>query len=148
MKMAENEASMDKQIRVIKFSMIPGFIAVFVTGFYFLYLKTIGVEVSGWFYFDTMLLVILLTSVACLILNEALLKILYGESLRFKRLIFRCAVIAMYVFLVWAASSFVSIVFSQIGLLFQFLFGALLATAIFVIIILRFRRLFNRLDRG
>jgi hypothetical protein len=146
--MAENEAPMDRQIRVIKFSMIPGFVAVFVTGFYFLYLKTIGVEVSGWFYFDTMLLVILLASAACLILNEALLKMLYGESPRFKRLVFRCAIIAMYVFLVWVASSFMSIVFSQIELLLQFLFGALLATTIFVIIILRLRHLFNRLDKG
>ena len=107
-----------------------------------------SVEVSGWFYFDTMLLVILLASVACLILNEALLKMLHGESLRFKRLVFRCAIIAMYVFLIWIASSFMSIVFSQIELLLQFLFGTLLATTIFVIIILRLRHLFNRLDRG
>lgn len=147
MKMTKNEA-LERQIRVMKVSMIPAFVAAFAVIFYFLYLKTIGIQISTRFFFDSLLLVNFVGIASCLILNEALLKILYGERFNFKRLAFRLMIPTMYCSLVWAASILMSLIIPFVEVFFQLLSGTLLATAIFMIIILRFRHVFNRLDKG
>jgi hypothetical protein len=146
--MAGNETSMDKQIRVMKISMIPLFVAVFATGFYFLYLETIGIEISTWLFFTSIVWVTFLGAVICLTLNEAILKIWCSERFNFKRLVFRWMIPTMYCSLIWVASVLMSLIIPFVETFFQLFFGTLLATAIFVIIILRFRHLFSQLDKG
>lgn len=139
---------MDKQIRVMKISLTPAFVAVFALIFYFLYLETIGIEIPSWFFFNSLLLVNFAGVVACLTLNEVLLRVLYGERFNFKRLAFRWILPTVYCSLVWAASVLMSLVIPFVQTFFQLLLGTLLATFIFVIIILRLRHLFNKLDKG
>jgi len=146
--MAGKETSMDKQIRVMKISLTPAFAVVFVLIFYFLYLKTMGIEMPTRFFFDSLLLTNLASVIACLTLNEALLKILCDKRFNFKRLAFRWIIPTMYCSLIWIASVLMSMTIPFVEIFFQLFFGTLLATAIFVIIILRFRHLFSTLDKG
>jgi hypothetical protein len=142
------DETLERQVRIMKFSMTPVIIAIFVIGLYFLYLKTIGIEISTRLFFTFVILVTFLSTVACLTLNEALLKILYDERFNFKRLAFRWMLPTMYCSLVWIASVLMSLTIPFVETFFQLFFGTLLATAIFVIIILRFRHLFGTLDKG
>jgi hypothetical protein len=146
--MAGKESSMDKQIRVMKISMTPALVVVFVLIFYFLYLETIGIEIPTRFFFDSLLLTNLASVIACLTLNEALLKILYNERFNFKRLAFRWIIPIIYCSLIWIASILMSLTIPFVEMFFQLFFGTLVATAIFVLIILRLRHLFSRLDKG
>ena len=139
---------MDKQIRVMKISMTPAFVVVFVLIFYFLYLETIGIEIPTRFFFDSLLLTNLASVIACLTLNEVLLKILCDKRFNSKRLAFRWIIPTMYCSLVWIASILMSFAIPFVETFFQLFFGTLLATAIFVIVILRFRHLFSTLDKG
>jgi len=146
--MTEDEA-LRNQVRIMKISMTPVFVAVFAFAFYFLYLKTIGIEISAEFMLSVLLFVILpIATIACLFLNECLLKLLHHERFNIKRLVFRCMLPIMYVSSLWATSLLTSALLPEVKISYQFIFKAVLATAFFAIIVLRFRHLFNRLDKG
>ena len=114
--------------------------------FYFLYLKGMGIEVPVFVFFNYVLLAIATSMVVCLTLNEVLLK-LNGGKFKLRRLLFRWTLPTLYVFLVWAVSFVLTMLFPSAEV-FQFLFGALIATVLFVVVILRLRHLFDRLDKG
>lgn len=145
--MTKDEA-LERQVRIMKFSMTPLVVAVFVAGLYFLYLKTIDIEISTKFLFNSIVLVTFTSAVGCLTLNEVLLKTLYGERFNFKRLAFRWGLPMMYCSLVWIASVLMPLLIPSVETFFQLFYGTLLATAAFVIVILRFRHVFSRLDKG
>jgi hypothetical protein len=148
MDMTEDEA-LKKQVRVMEISMTPAFVAVFAFIFYFLYLKTIGIEISTAFMITVLLFMVLpVATIACLTLNECLLRVLYHERFNIKRLVFRCTLPIMYVSLLWVTSLLTSVILPRVEVFFQFFFGVLLATAVFVLVLLRFRHLFSRLDKG
>lgn len=145
--MTKDEIITEKQIRIMAISMTPILVAPFAVGFYFLYLKTMGLEVPLWVLLNYSLLAIAVSSIISLTLNDVLLR-LSGERFRFRRLVFRWTLLTSYYFLVWATSFGLTVFFPWAGALFQFLFGVLVATAIFLIIALRLRHLFGRLDKG
>ncbi len=136
----------EKQIRIMEISMTPVLAVPFVVLFYFLYLKETGIEMPVFVFINYILLAIATSMVVCLALNEVLLK-LSGGKFRFRRLVFRWTLLTSYFFLVWGVSFFLAVLFPS-AQTFQFLFGALIATLLFMIAVLKLRHLFDRFDKG
>jgi len=144
---SKKEISKEKEIRIIEISLTPVFIALFISGFYLLHLKTIGVVVSDWFFLSSIISVIFGSLVVCLAFNELLLKT-YGGQFKFKRLLFRWILIGINFSLLMGAYFSLSTLFPKATMFYHFLFSGLIDTIIFVIIIIKFRHLFSRLDNG
>jgi hypothetical protein len=144
---AKQDISKEKEIRIMEISLTPAFISLFGVGFYFLYLKTIGTEVSDWFFLSSMVSVVFGSLAICLALNELLLRT-YGGHSRFKRLLFRWSLMALFFSLLTGTFFSLSALLPSVDIFFRFLYGALLVTVIFAAIVIRFRHLFNRLDKG
>jgi len=143
----KKEPSQEKQIRIMEISLTLPLVALFTFAFYFLYLKTIGIEISECFFLSSLLLVISTGFIVCLALNEVLQK-LYGGQFKFKRLVFRWVLLTSYFSLIYGAYICLSILFPWVTTFWQFFWGTLMATAIYVTIILKSKQLFSRLDRG
>jgi len=145
--MTADEIPKEKQIRAMEISMTPALVTPFAIIFYFLYLKTMGVEVPAWVLANYLLFGLSVSLVVCLTLNEALLRV-SGGRFKFRRLVFRWTLLTSYFFLIWVVFFFLTMLFPWAETFFQYFFGMLIGTAIFVIIILRFRHLFSTLDKG
>jgi hypothetical protein len=143
----KNQLSREKQMRITEISLTVPIVALFATGLYLLYLKTVGVDISDWFFFSSLLVVIVGGFIVRLGLNEVLLK-MYGGEFKFKRLVFRWVLMASYFSLLSLASLCFALVFPWETTFWQSFSGALVATAIFVRILLKTRGLFGRLDKG
>jgi hypothetical protein len=144
--MTKTEPSQEKQIHIMEISLIPVFIAFFVTVFYPFYLRTVGVELSDQYLISSLFSIAIGSLIVCLALNEALRKIYGGQQFKFKRLVFRWILLTSYLSLVYVAYLGLSLLFPQTTLFWQFLWAALPITVIFVLMALRARHLFSRLD--
>jgi hypothetical protein len=140
--MTQKKLSKEKETRLLEISLTPVFVAFFIVMISLLYLE---VEIS--LYAIYLLSVLFGGFFVCLALNEVLQKI-YGGQFKFKRLFFRWMLIGLFLV------PFVGVYFCLLAFLpwspifFQFLFSGLIATGIFMLIIYRFRHLFNKLDTG
>jgi len=143
----KKELSKEKEIHLMEISFAPAFVAFFIAIFCLLYLKTIGVELSDWFFFSSLILVAIGGFIVSLALNEVLQK-MYGGRFKFKRLVFRWVLLTSYFSLIYGAFFCLSLAFPWAETYWQFFFGSLIATAIFITIILKSRQLFSRLDKG
>jgi hypothetical protein len=146
-KMTKKELSKEKEIRILEFSSTPTFVVLFILLFYFLYLKTIGVDLSESSLMGYLFSAIFASLAVCFALNEFLLKV-YEGRFKFKRLLFRWMLIALFALPLSGAYLFLSILFPWASTYHQMLFGGLIATGIFVTVILKCRNLFNKLDTG
>lgn len=144
---SKKEPSQEKQTRTMEISLTLPIVALFAVGFYFLYLKTIGIEITEWFFLSALLLVLSGSSIICLALNEILLKT-YGGQFKFKRLVFRWALMTSYFSLIYGVSLLLSILLPWVTAFWQFFAGTLVATAIFVTAVLKAKGLLGRLDKG
>jgi cation transport ATPase len=143
----KKEISQEKQILITEITSTLPIVALLVVGIYLLYLKTIGIEVSEWLFFNYTLFTLVVGFIFSLTLNEVLLKV-YGGEFKFKRLVFRWTLMTSYFSLLYGMSLFLSILLPWATAFWQFFFGTLLATAIFLSIVWKSRPLFGRLDQG
>jgi len=144
---SKKELSKEKEIRLLEISLTPAFVALFSVVIYLFYIETTGTELSDMFLLSSIISVIFGSLVVCLGLNELLLKI-YGGQFKFKRLLFRWMLIGINFALLMGTYLSLSTLFPQATTFYHFLFSGLIDTVTFMAIILRFRGLFDRLDKG
>lgn len=128
-------------------SLMPMFACLFVTSFYLVYLKASDVEISDSYFLQTIFSVIVAGSLFGMVLNE-LLVWKTGGRFKIKRLFFRWVIVGSYLLLFIGIYAVLSIVFPFAAVIYLLLFGALTATWIFVIIALKEKHLFSKLDRA
>jgi hypothetical protein len=143
----KKELPQEKQIRIMEISLTLPLVAIFAVAFYLGYLKIIGVEISEWSFLSSLLLIAIGGFIVCLALNEVLQKI-YGGQFKLKRLVFRWTLLTSYFSLIYGAFFCISIILPWTTTYWQFFLGTIIATGIFVILILKGRPLFNKLDKG
>jgi hypothetical protein len=143
----KKQLSQEKQIRAPHITMAIPLAALFLVTIYLGYLKVTGVEISEWFTVNVVIVVNIVTFPIYLALSEVLVKV-YGGQFKFKRLVFRCVLTTSYFALIYGVSLFLSVLFPWATTFWQFLAGTLMATAIFLTIVLKARSLFGRLDQG
>jgi len=142
-----DQVQRERELRITAIAMTPVLAAPFVVLFYFLYLKEMGIEVQQSTYANYGVLALAIGSVVGLTLNEVFLK-LNGGKFKLRRLVFRWTLLISYLFLLWTAYFLLTLLFPWVETIFQFMWGMLAATAIFVTMIVKLRHLFNRLDKG
>lgn len=145
--MTNDQVQRERELRITAIAMTPVLAAPFVVLFYFLYLKEMGIEVQQSTYANYGVLALAIGSVVGLTLNEVFLK-LNGGKFKLRRLVFRWTLLISYLFLLWTAYFLLTLLFPWVETIFQFMWGMLAATAIFVTMIVKLRHLFNRLDKG
>jgi len=145
--MAKKEISKEKEIRILEISFTPGFVALLSWIMYLFYIGTTGTELSDWFLTSSIISVIFGSVVVCLGLNELLLK-MYGGQPKFKRLLFRWMLMGINFALLTSAYLALTTIFPSAADSYRFLFSGLIDTGIFMLIIYRFKNLFNKLDTG
>jgi len=143
----KKQISREKQVRITEITSTLLLVALLIFWIYLGYLKAAGVEVSEWFFFSSTIVIAIIGFFISLTLNEALAKV-YGGEFKVKRLVFRWTLIASYFSLIYGVSLLLSILLPWVTTFWQFFVGTLAATAIFLTIVLKARRLFGRLDQG
>jgi len=143
----KKQISQEKQMRILVITSTLPFVALLVVGIYFLYLKTIGIEISEWLFISYIIFVGIVGFILSFTVNELLLKACGGEF-KFKRLVFRWVLAVSYFSLIYGISFFLSFVLPWATAFWEFFTGALAATAVFLIIALKLRGLFRRLYQG
>jgi hypothetical protein len=147
MKMSEKEElSREKQIRLMEISFTPAFVLLLATVLYLGYLRATGTEVSDFFFWNSLLSVILISLAASLTLNEVLVK-KNGGKFRIRRLVFRWIMMASYFVLFLAIYTVFSTLLQPMEVAVAPIFSLLLASGIYVVVLYKGRRLFGRLDR-
>ena len=144
--MTKKRLSKEKETRLLEVSLIPVFAVPLIVLFYFLYLDTVGVDISVLDFFNSMLIVLPISFIVCLTFHELLLK-MYGGQFKFKRLLFRLLLATSYFMLCEGAYLCLSTLFPWATVYYQFFFGGLIATGIYVIIILKSRHHFPKFDK-
>jgi hypothetical protein len=139
--------SKEKQVHAPRITMAIPLAVLFIVAIYLGYLKIIGAEISEWSFFSYCIVVIIVSFIVYLAVNEVLLK-MYGGEFKLSRLVFRCALMTSYFSLIYGVSIFLSVLFPWGAVFWQFFFGTLVATAIFLSITWKSRHLFGRLDQG
>jgi hypothetical protein len=143
----EKVKSREMETRLMTISLMPAFIALTVASFYLMYLKASGAELSDSFFLEVIFSVIAVGSLLGLALNELLVWKTEG-IFKIKRLVFRWALVGLYFLL------FVGLNVIFLTLLPWVSTGSVLALSgaaaawIFIIIALKKKRLFSRLDKA
>jgi hypothetical protein len=143
----KRQPSQEKQMRLLHISMILPMGAFFAYVFYVVYLLEIGVQISELDLFTHGILIAIIGFIIGLTLYEILLKV-YGGEFKFKRLVFRWTLMTSYFSLIYGTFLLFSVLFPWITTFWQWDFGTLTATAIFLIIVWKSRPLLGRLDQG